>query len=56
MTLESLKKFKVYLFIVDSVFMCMYSATHVEVGGQLTGVCSLLPPQGSWELNSGHKA
>lgn len=32
------------------VCMCAYA----EVRGQLSGVASLFPPRGSWELNSGH--
>lgn len=55
----------IYSLIVDLVkkklhsFICvvgvgLFRGMHMEVRGQFIGVISLLPPWGSWRLNSGH--
>ena len=43
------------LLFILCVHLCAGS-TRVEVRGQLTGVCSLFPPCGSWGSNSGCQA
>lgn len=33
-----------------------YHSTHMEVRGQFVEVCCLLPPDKTWELNSGYQS
>ena len=44
-----------YVYMHVCMYVCVYVYVHgvyVEVRGQLSGVSSLLPPHGSWVLNS----
>lgn len=36
--------------------MCAYQGAHVEIRGQLKGICSFFPPCGAWISNSSPQA
>lgn len=51
------KKFKshIYSFVCVYVCACAWMVAHMEVKGQLTGLCFLQLSCGSWGLSSGYK-